>query len=115
VPNESYLGVVTAVDSNTQSARVAFAPGIESVLRLPDVKWARKPDPNARPRPVKAITRVVKVGDVAYFERVVSPLDLEEEEAERLAGPDGEEAVYVNLYQEPIVQGALLSIDVTRD
>ena len=112
---EAYLGVVTSIDRDTQSARVAFAPEVEGIMRLPDIIWARKPDPNARPRPVKSISRVVKAGDVALFERVAKSIDLEEKEAKLYAGPDGEEPMYVSLYQEPIVQGALLSIDVTRD
>jgi len=111
---EHYLGVVTSVDRDTQSARVAFAPGVEGILRLVDVNWARKPDPNVRPRPVKAISRIVKIGDVAHFERVL-PKDLDEDEAVIHAGESGIPPVYVSLYQEPIVQGALLSIDVTRD
>ncbi|MCH2172650.1 PBP1A family penicillin-binding protein [Myxococcota bacterium] len=100
----TFIGVVTEVDPDAQSARVAFAPGIEGVANLPEVAWARPADPDKRPQPVKAIEEVLARGQVAIFERV----GVQRSE-------DGSEEVVVTLHQAPIVQGALLSIDVTTD
>jgi penicillin-binding protein 1A len=103
------VGIVTAVDTKAQRARVGFAPGIEGVVRLEDVRWARPADPSVAPQPVQHIERVLHVGDVASFRM------LPEAAAQ---GGDGDEpeadqgALLVALYQKPIVQGALLSFEV---
>ena len=61
------VGVVTKVDREAQSARVAFAPGHEAEVKLEDVAWAREPDPDAAPHPVGSIDQVFHRGDVARF------------------------------------------------
>ncbi|MFB3118373.1 MAG: transglycosylase domain-containing protein, partial [Myxococcota bacterium] len=66
------LGVITAVDAESTSARVAFAPDVEGVVRLEDVDWAREPDPNHLPRKVLSIGEVFTEGDVARFGAVHS-------------------------------------------
>ena len=66
-------------------------------MLLADVEWAREPNPKQAPRRVKAIDKVFAVGDVARFD--VSR-DVETDE------------VTLSLFQQPQVQGALLSIDV---
>jgi penicillin-binding protein 1A len=105
--DRALLGVVTAVDTEEQIARVAFAPGVEGVVHLADVAWARKPDPSIAPRPVKSIDAIFAKGDVARFERIEPEAAAEEVEAE------GEnEVVRLGLEQEPLVQGAIFSIDV---
>jgi penicillin-binding protein 1A len=101
------LGVVTDVDTEAQVARVAFAPGVEGVVHLEDVAWARKPDPDSAPRPVKSIDRIFAQGDVARFRRLPP-----EPAEERDGAPQEPELVRLGLEQEPLVQGALLSIDV---
>ena len=98
------LGVVLSVDGKSGSARVAFAPGIESRVALEDVKWARPANPASYPWEVKQIATVFAVGDVARFiRRAGSP-----------AQEDGGETsgARVTLDQEPEVQGALLCFDV---
>ncbi|MGI9591039.1 MAG: penicillin-binding protein 1A, partial [Myxococcota bacterium] len=97
-----FVGVVTKVDADAKLARIAFGAGVEGFTRIQDARWARKPDPKKAPRRVRDITRVFKVGDVAPF----AVRELSEE--------DGDEpgSLRVALYQEPVVQGALLSIDV---
>jgi penicillin-binding protein 1A len=102
-----YEGVVTEVDADAQIARVRFAPEIEAVVALEDVSWARPPDPKSAPRRVRSIATVFSEGDVARFRLRPPAEDAEDEETEG-AGDD----IRVVLYQEPIVQGALLSIDV---
>ena len=98
------LGVVLSVDAEDDSARVAFAPDIESSVVLDDVKWARPADPTRYPSDVKSIEKVFAVGDVARFIR--EPNSSAEEEG------DAPLETRVTLYQEPEVQGALLSFDV---
>jgi penicillin-binding protein 1A len=101
------LGVITAVQTESKSARVAFAADVEGVVRLEDVKWARVPDPNRLPYPVRSIEEVFTEGDVARFAAVHSQ-EAEEEEADT----DESAEIRVTLDQTPEVQGALLSIDV---
>jgi penicillin-binding protein 1A len=96
--------VVLSVDAKSDSARVAFAPGLESSVAFEDVKWARPADPTGYPRDVKSIEKVFAVGDVARFICESSSTAKEEGDAPR--------ETRVLLEQEPEVQGALLSFDV---
>jgi len=98
------LGVVLSVDRESDSARVAFSPEIESTVLLEDVQWARPADPTSYPRNVKSIETVFAVGDVARF--------LGEPDDAATEGDDAAPSVRVTLYQEPEVQGALLCFDV---
>jgi len=103
--DRTLLGVVTAVDSKEQIAEVAFGADVGGVVRIADVAWAREPDPDSPPRPLKSINRIFAEGDVAHFRRIESePADDEDE--------GKQQRVHLGLEQEPQVQGALLSIDV---
>ena len=98
LPHEGRLtGVVTAVDPDANTARIGFAPGLEMDVPVSDVAWAREPDPKQAPRRVRSIEKVFAVGDVA-------PFDLHHDSEAN--------AVSISLFQEPQVQGALLSVDV---
>ena len=66
-------GVVLSVDSEAQIARVGFAPHLFAEIPLEAVEWARKADVDSRPRPVRDITAVFRVGDVARFMRLGDP------------------------------------------
>ena len=102
----SLLGVVTGVDAATKSARVAFAPAVEAVVRLEDVDWARVPDPSRSPYKVRSIRDVFTEGDVARFAAVrPQPAKSDEADTEQPA------ELRVTLDQTPEVQGALLSIE----
>ena len=92
------LGVVTAVDRKEERATVGFAPGAVAEVDLASVSWAREPDPDVRGTPVKRIDKVFRKGDVARF---VPSADAKDDDALR-----------VTLHQVPIVQGALVSLDV---
>jgi penicillin-binding protein 1A len=123
--DEPVLGVVTAVDTKAELARVSFAPGLEAEVYLADVNWARKPHPKQRPRAVTRIRSIFKVGDVAHFtllEEGASKAPYPEEptdskkKSKKGEDADGEEDVdlppqRVTLYQVPKVEGALLSIE----
>ncbi len=95
------VGVVTATDPDTQSARISFAPGVEGQVDLGDVKWARKPNPLARPRSVKAIEKIFAPGDVARFTRLEN----------RPEDASGAGLARIGLFQAPVVEGALLSFE----
>ena len=96
-------GVVTLVDPETQTARISFAPGVDGVAHLKDVKWAREADPKRRPYSVKNIETIFEPGDVALFTRVED------------SSPEPAEGVQalprMTLFQSPIVQGALISFE----
>jgi len=97
---EPLVGIVTQVDRQAQRAHVAFGPEREAVVELADVSWAREPDPDSAPRPVDSIEKVFRRGDVARF--VPAPR----------AEADANGSVFATLFQEPTVEGALLSLDV---
>ncbi len=99
---EALAGAVVRVDRAQQTARVAFAPGVEASVRLADVAWAREPDPARLPYEEKSIDAVLRVGDVARFARAP-----EEEDAKPEAA-----GLRVALHQEPAVEGAVLAFDV---
>ena len=114
------LGVVLAVNAEAQAARIGFGHGVEGVAHLDDVDWAREPNLKVRPRAVKEIVSIFKVGDVAEFIRL--PGDAADM-ASSNATPDGEDEgtseaterplARLDLWQEPLAEGALLSIDNT--
>ncbi len=112
--DEPLLGIVTEVDGAAQSARVSFAPGVEGTVRLEDVSWAREVHPKRRPRPVKEIDRILRAGDVARFVRL-EDLPVEEPEPGTEPMDENEENALplprLGLFQLPIVEGALLSLD----
>lgn len=126
---EPIEGVVLSVDSETQTARIGFAPDVFAEIPLEEVEWARKADLDSRPRPVRDITAVFRVGDVAQFRRLGDP-DSEPAPAEpelqqaasliegTIEGTSDEtpaapapRIVRVELWQQPLAEGALLSID----
>jgi penicillin-binding protein 1A len=105
--DEPILGVVLEVDADTQTARIGFGQALEGVAQLSDVDWAREPDLDRRPRPVKRIDAIFAVGDVARFVGLPGdPAAISGDPTE--AGPP---RTRVDLWQEPRAEGALLSID----
>ena len=124
-PDQPLTGIVLAVDSKAQAARIAFGQGVEGVAALGDVEWARKPDLKTSPRPVKKIESIFAVGDVARFIRLPGEA-AEIASMDRAAStpspstPDatsepgaraGPELARLDIWQTPITEGALLSID----
>jgi len=94
-------GIVLRVDAASQSARVAFAKGVEAEVLLRDAAWAHPADAaRGAPKSVDSIARVFHRGDVARFQ--VLPADPAQPGAPTRAA----------LFQEPLVEGALLSLDV---
>jgi len=116
------VGVVVEVDPEAQAARIDLGRGLVGVASLDDVDWAKTPDPKRRPRAVKEIASVFSVGDVARFVRIpgeaaeLPSLAAETKEGEATASIDGPppaplDVARLDLWQDPIVEGALLSID----
>ena len=106
------LGVVLEIDGEGQKASIAFAPGVEGRVELEDVKWAREPNPARRPAPVKRISKIFRAGDVVRFVRLSdAPVDADGAEEEVEADEAGSPPRF-GIYQEPIVQGALISIEI---
>jgi penicillin-binding protein 1A len=113
---EPVTGLVLAVDGKAQTARIGFAPDLFGEVRLEDVDWARKPDPNTGPRTVKKITSIFRVGDVAEFLRRPDPDAKALDDHPADASGDGGDAASqplarLELWQEPLAEAALLSID----
>ncbi|MEZ4215086.1 MAG: PBP1A family penicillin-binding protein [Myxococcota bacterium] len=109
VPFQKRLqGVVLSVDRGAQTALVALAPGVEGLVSVADVRWAREPNPKTRGAPVNDIAHVLAVGDVAAFVRLE-----DEPGAAALAEQEGaaRRLPRLGLGQPPAVQGALLSIE----
>ncbi len=104
--DEPLLGVVTALEPKAQLARVAFSPETSALVRLEDVAWARPADPDVRAQPVKEIGAIFRVGDVARFKLLPPPREPIPE------GAPGHGALLATLHQTPLVQGALLSVEL---
>ncbi|MFQ5418689.1 MAG: penicillin-binding protein 1A, partial [Myxococcota bacterium] len=109
--DETYLGVVTAIDRDAATADVAFASNLRGRVALSDVRWARTPVPKKAPIPVRSIDEVFHRGDVAHFQRILP----EEDGDEAAARPADGDLPRIRLVQKPIVQAALLSLDVETD
>jgi penicillin-binding protein 1A len=86
-------GVVTQVDAGAQRARIALAPTLRGEVAYGDSEWAKS----------------LAVGDVARFE--VLPAG-ESNKPAKPADASTPPPLRLALFQEPLVEGALLSIDV---
>lgn len=111
--DEPITGVVLALDTEAQTARIGFGAGLEGIVQLADVSWARKANPDRSPYKVERIAAIFSVGDVTTFERMPEPAP---KDAESAAPGDAAQATApgparVALFQAPIVQGALLSLE----
>jgi len=110
------LGVVTEVNAGAQRARVAFAPDLRGEVALADAAWARPINPKTRSEAVSAIEKIFKVGDVARFEVLPAEKGETDETVPGAAKPsDSATAPHplrLALFQEPVVEGALLSLEV---
>ncbi len=131
---EDAEGLVLSVDPEAAVALIAFGSGVEGQAALPDVEWAREADVKRRPRPVKQITQIFEVGDVARFVRLDGEPLVALEVGEEEEPPPAEEApnfvselfegetpaptlvkpplARVSIHQTPKVEGALLSMEV---
>lgn len=125
-PGKIVTAVVTKVDDASGLTFVRFAES-RGLIDLETMAWARKPDPNVRAQdaPVKKPSAALSVGDVISVkvvsrefksERISKMLAERKKKAKGKAGavidlPDFTNYAGVELEQEPLVEGALLSID----
>jgi penicillin-binding protein 1A len=117
--DQPVYGVVLEVDGENQTARIGFGVDVSGTSSLDDVEWARVPDPKISPRPVKQITKIFTVGDVAQFirlpdlaietpdEKDSSETSTDETDAESFEFP----VARVQIWQEPQAESALLSME----
>lgn len=93
-----YKGVVLSVDDENKITRVRVGD-FHGIIRLATMTWARKPDPDVAyyETKVRNPSEVLRAGDV-IFVRVIN--EVMEDNAFEFA-----------LYQEPVAQAALLSIE----
>lgn len=94
-----YEGVVTKINSKKKYAVVKLGKEAAGQIPLSDMRWARKPEP-----------------DVVYYKAVVKdPAEVfsvsDVIKVERAGGIDKKGILKLSLFQEPKVQGAILTID----
>ena len=95
---EIYTGVVTAVDDKNKRTTVRVGD-FSGIIGLATMTWARRPDPKIAyyESSITAPSRALKTGDVIQVQVVAQA---------------GENSLYeLALYQEPVAQAALLSIE----
>jgi penicillin-binding protein 1A len=113
VTDEIYQAVVTGFDNKKKTARLMMG-AVRAELTLDRMKWARtirdESNPQA-PRPEPTLpSRIFQRGDVILV-RALKPA--QEENVKGSTTPSlGHKEIQVALEQEPIIQGALLSMDV---
>ena len=98
VKGEVYKGVVLKVDDRNEVTHVKVGD-VTGIVRMATMTWARKPNPKVSYRyaGIKKPSQALRLGDVIYIKV------LEEKSAEK--------EYEFALYQEPVVQSALLSIE----
>jgi penicillin-binding protein 1A len=104
LPDIVYEGLVTAVDTKANTARVEFAPDVAAITFHEDLRWARAANPEQAPYKIREIATALKEGDVTLFRLHAAPDDADAKL------PEGVQRV--DLVQYPIVQGALYSVEV---
>jgi penicillin-binding protein 1A len=105
--NKELTGVVTSLDASGQHARVALAPDLHGDVALADASWARSS--------ATKIGEILAVGDVARFKVLAEPAEPDPTEPAKKPKPaeaTGPRPLRLALFEEPKVEGALLSIDV---
>jgi penicillin-binding protein 1A len=98
VKGEVYKGVVLKVDDHNGVTHVRVG-NVTGIIRLNTMTWARKPNPKVSYyyAQIKKPSQALKAGDVIYLKVL-----------EEMAGENKYEFA---LYQEPVAQSALLSIE----
>jgi penicillin-binding protein 1A len=93
--HQKVTGVVTQVDASAHRARVALAPDLRGEVAVADSEWAKS----------------LAVGDVARFE-VLPAGDADAAKAGKKTADAAPRLLRLALFQEPQVEGALLSLEV---
>lgn len=110
-----YKAVVTSLNDNLGLAFVQVAE-LKGIIDIESARWARPFDTETRPTPINKFSQSLEVGDVIWVKLVSSEymghrLNKLKEKQKNITLPEkGLFAVY-ELEQEPLVEGAMLSID----
>jgi penicillin-binding protein 1A len=106
--------LVTEIDGEAEEARLALGFGREVIFGLEDVSWARPPDPtkDGNTTRVKHVRSALKPGYLVRLEKVGGGGDTQPDVPEGRPAPEEFEAARFALFQEPLAEGALLSMDV---
>lgn len=104
-PETTYVGVV--LDVSRDGAKVAIGEGIEGVIPLDLIRWARKPNSEAHFRWVKldAVTDALAMGDVVLVRAATA------REQSTLPKSVRDSGLLLMLEQEVSLQGALVAMD----
>lgn len=119
-------GIVTKIDDDAGLVYTRFAES-RALIDLETMDWARKPDTSVKSEDakIKKASAALKVGDVILVkiadsefksERIAKLVADQKNKSKGRAGatlnlPDFKEYARVELEQEPLVEGALLSLD----
>ena len=100
-------GLVTLVDAEAQELRIALGPDRETQLTLEDVAWAREPDieKDGAIQWVRSVSQALKRGYLVRLERTG-------ERTPEGADPNDAPLPTYALFQEPLAEGALFSMEV---
>ncbi|MCB0369903.1 MAG: PBP1A family penicillin-binding protein, partial [Bdellovibrionales bacterium] len=106
--SKSYEGIIYQIDDENGLAYVQL-PGANGVIDFDTMKWARTPDPGKRSEydQIRKVSQALKIGDVILAKLISSKVEIT-----RLKNPiDFKDFISVELDQEPIVEGSLISFD----
>lgn len=113
--NENYTGVVKVVD-DTEGYVIVRMAGVEGMIDFESMKWARKPNPEVKSdnAQIQKPSAALKVGDVISVALISDKVVLEKFKDPKLKiKPKVDVTPFLNvqLDQEPLVEGALVSFD----
>lgn len=111
-------GLVTKVDDQAGLVYVQFAEG-QGLIDISDMGWARKPDPDllyGEHLHIKKPSTALKVGDVIDIkvagEKFDPTLFNKRNKGKSITPPNFNQYADLSLEQRPLVEGALLSVDI---
>lgn len=113
---DNYLGIVREINDNFGYAHVLL-PGAEGLIDIDTMKWARKPDPTVKAEnaEIKKPSEALKVGDIISVtltsDKIAFPRWTDSKTKATAPKFDMGRFVSVELDQEPLVEGALVSFD----
>ncbi len=114
-------GVITKIDDSWGLVEVQ-APEVKGLIDIETMGWARKPDPLKKPETsiVTKPSEVFSVGDVIsvkiesseFSSERLNQLALQKNKSKKGKAPNTDGFALFKLEQDPVVQGALLSLDL---
>lgn len=113
---DNYVGIVREVSDEFGYVHVLL-PGTEALIDFDTMKWARKPDPNVKAEnaQIQKPSAALKVGDLVSVKLVSDKIAFPRwtDPKTKATAPkfDTNRYLAVELDQEPLVEGALVSFD----